>query len=177
MTITKTNISDVVTIDPNVFEDGRGFFTRVFAKEVLKKEKIHFPIVHVNKSFTKQKGTIRGLHYQIPPHQEQKIVQCHQGAIFDVALDIRRNSKTFGRWVGEVLSAENKRMLYIPKGFAHGFQTLEPNCLVEYFVSDYYAPDLERGIRWNDPLFALEWPIPKATLSEKDSMWPFFIKT
>jgi len=164
MKVLKTKIKDVYVIEPNVRGDSRGFFLRVFAKEILKENGINFDIVHINRSMTVEKGTIRGLHYQSSPRREDKIVQCLAGAIFDVALDLRRNSPTFGKWVGEVLSAENKKMLLIPKGCAHAFQTLEANTTVEYFVTEYYAPEREKGIRWNDPFFKIKWPIAKAKL-------------
>lgn len=172
MIYTKTAIEGVYIIDPQPRGDSRGYFMRVFAKEELQKEGVDYSIVQANRSLTGEKGTIRGLHYQIAPMQEDKIVQCLQGSIFDVALDIRPNSSTYGKWVGEVLSAENKRMLLVPKGFAHGFQTLEENCLVEYFVSQYYSPQDERGIRWNDPFHKIAWPIRDAIVSEKDANWP-----
>jgi dTDP-4-dehydrorhamnose 3,5-epimerase len=108
--------------------------------------------------------------------QEDKVVQCLQGSIFDVAVDLRKNSKTYGQWVGETLSAENKRMLLVPKGFAHGFQTLEKNCLVEYFVSQYYYPEYESGMRWDDPFFSINWPIKRPIVSEKDAQWSLFKK-
>jgi dTDP-4-dehydrorhamnose 3,5-epimerase len=130
----------------------------------------------LHRSLTGDKGTIRGLHFQKSPKQEDKIVQCLQGSIFDVAVDLRKNSPTYGKWVGEILSAENKRMLLVPKGFAHGFQTLEKDCLVEYFVSQYYSPTHERGVRWNDPFFNVKWPIAKAVVSEKDGKWPLYTK-
>jgi dTDP-4-dehydrorhamnose 3,5-epimerase len=172
MIIKKTKIEGVFVIDLEPRGDERGYFARVFAKEELAKHGIKYSIVHMNRSLTGDKGTIRGLHYQKYPKQEDKIVQCLQGSIFDVAVDLRKNSKTYGQWVGEILSAENKRMLLVPKGFAHGFQTLEKNCLVEYFVTQYYSPAYERGLRWNDPRFRIEWPIKKAILSEKDANWP-----
>lgn len=172
MIITKTKLEGVYILDLEPRGDERGYFARVFAKEELAKYGISYSIVHINRSLTGDKGTIRGMHYQKSPKQEDKIVQCLQGAIFDVALDLRRGSKTYGQWVGEVLSAENKRMLLVPKGFAHGFQTLEKSTLVEYFVSQYYSPSHERGVRWNDPTFAIKWPISKAIVSAKDGQWP-----
>lgn len=172
MTITKTKIEGVLIIDLGLREDVRGYFTRVFGKDELKKQGISYNIAQINRSMTITKGTIRGLHYQMKPKEEDKIVQCLEGKIFDVALDIRKNSKTFGEWVGVELSKDNKRMLLVPKGFAHGFQTLDKNCVVEYFVSQYYSPTHERGIRWDDPSFNIEWPIKKALLSEKDQSWP-----
>src|SRR3989344_4819957 len=146
MKVKKTKIKGVFVIEPKVRGDDRGFFVRVFAKEVLKTSGVNFNIVHINRSMTVEKGTIRGLHYQTSPRREDKIVQCLAGAIFDVALDLRRNSPTFGKWVGEVLSAANKKMLLIPKGCAHAFHTLERDTLVEYFVTEYYSPDKEKGI-------------------------------
>lgn len=176
MIITKTKIEGVYIIDLTPRGDHRGYFTRVFAKEELAEYGIKYNIAHINRSLTEKKGTIRGLHFQKAPKREDKIVQCLQGSIFDVAVDLRKNSKTYGQWVGEILSAENKRMLLVPKGFAHGFQTLEKNCLVEYFVSQYYYPQHESGLRWDDPYFSINWPLHKVEVSEKDGKWPLFKK-
>ena len=126
MKIKKTKIDGVYSIDLEPRSDGRGYFTRVFASEELKKYGINYEVVHVNRSLTVKKGTIRGLHYQRSPKQEDKIVQCLKGSIFDVALDLRKDSKTYGKWVGEELNAKNMKMLLVPKGVAHAFQTLEP---------------------------------------------------
>lgn len=172
MIFKKTKIHGVYVVTQEPRGDERGYFARIFAREEFKREGLSFNIVHANRSLTAEKGTIRGLHYQVYPKQEDKLVQCIQGSIFDVALDLRKNSETYGQWYGEILSAENKKMLLVPKGFAHGFQTLEKNCLVEYFVTQYYSPVHERGIRWDDPAFGVKWPIKKAILSEKDSNWP-----
>lgn len=174
MIIIETKIKGVYVIDLETKKDSRGYFARIFAKEELKKQGISYDIVHINRSFTKKKGTIRGMHRQVVPKEENKIIQCLTGSIFDVALDLRKNSKTYGQWVGEVLSAENKKLLLIPKGFAHGFQTLKDNALVEYFVSEYYAPEYEIGIRWNDPFHKIAWPIKNPSVSEKDGRWPDF---
>ena len=176
MKYTQTKIKGVyiITIEPR--EDSRGYFSRVFAKEELKKQGIPYPIVHINRSLTHAKGTIRGIHYQTKPYQEDKIIQCLSGRVFDVAVDIRRTSPTFGKWVGIELSENNKKMILIPRGCAHGFQTLEDNCLIEYFVTQYYSPSHERGIVYNDPHFAIKWPIRRAILSEKDQNWPLYEK-
>lgn len=174
MKISKTKIQGVYIIEAEPCIDERGYFARVFAREILKKEGIQFNIAHINRSLTKLKGTVRGIHYQIKPRQEDKIIQCVQGKIFDVAVDLRTNSKTFGKWVGVELSSENKKMLLVPKGCGHAFQTLSPDCLIEYFVSEYYSPKHERGIAWNDPCFKIDWPIKRAKLSEKDNKWPPF---
>lgn len=174
MKITKTKIEGVFIIEPEPREDKRGYLARVFAKEELKKAGIDFSIVHINRSLSKQKGVIRGMHYQKKPKEEDKIIQCLAGKIFDVALDLRSGSKTFGQWVGQIVDPQNKKMLLVPKGCAHGFQTLEKNSVVEYFVTQYYAPDFEEGVRYNDPYFSIDWPIKKAILSEKDANWPDF---
>lgn len=176
MRFTKTKIKGVYIIEPEPREDSRGYFARIFAKEELKEKGISFPIVHINRSVSKDKGVIRGIHYQRYPKGEDKIIQCVQGKIFDVAIDIRKNSKTYGHWVGEVLDAHNKKMLLVPKGCAHAFQTLEKNSLVEYFVTQYYSPLYEQGIRYNDPFFHINWPIKKIIVSEKDRSWPDFEK-
>jgi len=174
MIFTKTKIEGVFIITQEQRIDKRGYFSRIFAKEELKKIGIPFEIAHINRSLTFDKGTVRGMHYQIRPKQEDKIVQCINGKVFDVALDLRKESKTYGKWIGEELSGKNRKMLLLPKGVAHGFQTLEKNSLVEYFVSQYYSPTHERGIRFDDSAFKIKWPIKKAILSEKDSGWPAF---
>lgn len=174
MTFTKTKLKGVYVVTPEPREDSRGYFARIFAKEELKKQGISFSIVHINRSLSKNKGVIRGIHYQTYPKGEDKIIQCVQGRIFDVAIDIRKNSKTYGQWVSEILTSDNRKMLLVPKGCAHGFQTLEKNSLVEYFVTQYYSPEYEQGIRYNDPFFDINWPIKKAIVSDKDGKWPDF---
>ncbi len=174
MKIYRTGIKGVFVVEPQPRVDERGYFTRVFAKEILKQNGISFSVAHINQSLTKIKGTIRGIHYQIKPRQEDKIIQCLQGKIFDVAVDLRPKSPTFGKWVGVKLSDKNKKMLLVPKGCGHAFQTLSTNCLIEYFVSEYYSPEYERGLAWNDPFFKIAWPIKHAILSEKDKSWPLF---
>lgn len=174
MIFEKTKIEGVYIITQEPRTDERGYFARIFAKEELKKNGIEFDVVHANRSLTLDRGMIRGLHYQKYPKQEDKLVHCIKGAIFDVALDLRKGSKTYGQWVGELLTEENKKMLLVPKGFAHGFQSLKKNCLVEYFVTQYYSGKHEKGVRWNDPKFAITWPIKKAILSKKDSEWPLY---
>lgn len=174
MKLNKTIIKDVFVLEMEPIVDSRGYFTRVFAKEFLKENDINYNIVHINRSLTKEKGTIRGMHYQKNPTAEDKIIQCIVGRVFDVVIDIRKNSPTYRKWVGVELSGENRKMMLIPKGCAHGFQTLEKDCLIEYFVSSYYSPMHERGILWSDPLFNVSWPIKKAKLSDKDQKWPVF---
>jgi len=174
MKITQTKINGVYVIELEPREDSRGYFVRIFAKEELKKAGISFSIVHINRSLSKEKGVIRGLHYQKNPKSEDKIIQCLSGRIFDVAVDIRKKSSTYGQYVSEVLTPENKKMLLVPKGCAHGFQTLERNSLIEYFVTEYYSPSHEQGIRYNDPFLGINWPIKQGIVSEKDGNWPDF---
>ncbi len=173
MKIIKTKIDGVFLIDLAPRLDGRGYFTRVFCVDELKKADIKYKILQINRSLTEKKGTIRGLHYQKKPMQEDKIVQCLTGSIFDVAVDLRKNSKTYGKWFGVELSSKNKRLLLIPKGCAHGFQTLEKNVTVEYFVSQFYESSKESGIRWDDPSIKIKWPIKKVNSSQKDASWPY----
>jgi dTDP-4-dehydrorhamnose 3,5-epimerase len=176
MIFTKTKINGVYIITQELRVDSRGYFSRIFAKEELKKHRISFNIVHANRSLTVERGMIRGMHYQRYPKQEDKLVQCIKGSIFDVAVDLRRGSKTYGQWVGEILSEENRKMMLVPKGLAHGFQTFKKNCLVEYFVTERYAPSYESGIRYNDPFFNIGWPIKNAIASSKDGSWPDYKK-
>jgi dTDP-4-dehydrorhamnose 3,5-epimerase len=172
MIITPTELKDLQIIkrDPRI--DERGSFVRVFAKEELLQAGIDFTIVHINQGFSKQTGTLRGLHYQIPPKEEAKIFQCVKGKVFDVAVDMRENSPTYRKWFGIELSEDNNTMVYIPKGFAHGYQTLTDNALVEYFVNEYYAPESESGVRWDDPILNIAWPIKTPILSPKDQTLP-----
>jgi dTDP-4-dehydrorhamnose 3,5-epimerase len=129
---------------------------------------LEYEIVQINNSLTEKMHTLRGLHYQLPPRAEVKIVSCIRGSLFDVILDIREGSSTFGEWFGVELSAENRRMLYVPRGFAHGFMTLEDHTEAFYLLTEFYSPELERGIRWNDPKFGIRWPAEPRVVSEKD---------
>lgn len=168
----KTKIDGLYIIKPELKIDERGYFARIFCEEEFKKNSLVFRIVQANQSLTKRKGTIRGMHFQKPPKAEDKIVFCIQGAIYDVAIDLRQNSPTYGQWVAEELSEENKKMFLIPKGFAHGFQLLTDESEVLYFLSEFYSPEYETGVRWNDPFFNIKWPIENPILSEKDKNWP-----
>jgi dTDP-4-dehydrorhamnose 3,5-epimerase len=170
--LTATKIAGVygVTLEPR--GDARGYFARVFDMTRMREVDPKFQIVQINRSLTQARGTVRGLHYQHAPKAEDKLVQCLQGKIFDVAVDLRSDSPTYRQWVGRELSAENKELLLVPKGCAHGFQTLTDDCLVEYFVSEYYAPETEGGVRWNDPAIGVDWPLADPFTSEKDAAWP-----
>jgi len=168
-------ISPVQLIHPRRFGDARGWFTEVYSEPAFAKLEIDCRFVQDNHSLSVPKYTLRGLHFQTPPRGQDKLVRCVRGAIFDVAVDVRKGSPTYGRWVGAELSAENGHQLFIPIGFAHGFLTLEDNCEVTYKCSDTYAPDADGGIRWDDPTIGIDWPMPVDTppeLSAKDVVQP-----
>ena len=166
-----TPIEDLFIVEPAVFEDPRGYFFESYNKTAFAKQGIDLEFLQDNQSIS-QKGVLRGLHFQNPPFAQGKLVRVLRGAVLDVVVDIRKKSKTYGKWINIELTPQNKKMLLVPKGCAHGFQALEKNTVVEYFVSQYYAPSSESGIRWNDPFFKIQWPIRKAILSSKDEQWP-----
>ncbi len=166
----KLEIPEVILIKPKVFEDVRGFFMEAYKASVFAQAGINYAFVQDNHSKSK-KGVLRGLHYQLEPKAQGKLVRCIKGKIWDVAVDIRRGSPTFGRWVAVELSEENKYMLWIPPGFAHGFLALE-DCEIIYKCTEEYAPELDRGIIWNDPDIAISWPIDNPILSAKDAKLP-----
>lgn len=168
MKFIKTKLKDLYIIQSEPFEDDRGRFYRILCKNELKEIGHTKEIVQINHSLTTQKGTIRGMHFQYPPKAEIKFVKCINGKVFDVAIDLRKNSPTFLEWYGELLSAKNLKMMYIPEGFAHGFQTLEENSELLYFHTEFYSPKHEGGIRYNDPLIGINWPLEVSYLSEKD---------
>ena len=170
MKIHPTSLEGVFVIQPQVFADSRGFFAETFHQEKYGKIGIHHPFVQDNLSRSVQ-STLRGLHYQLK-HPQAKLVQVIQGAIFDVAVDIRRGSPTFGKWTGVELTDENKRQIYIPEGFAHGFCVLSATAYVTYKCSDLYAPDDEGGILYSDPDIGIRWPVAEPLLSEKDGQYP-----
>jgi len=165
-------IPDVIRVEPDVYPDERGWFKESYRKELFEKHGIG-PFVQDNVSFS-SRGVLRGLHFQSPPKVQGKLVQCLSGKIQDVAVDIRKDSPTFGKWVAETLSAENHHMLWLPPGFAHGFIVLSETALVMYKVTVPYAPELDRGIRWDDPDLAVDWPVSSPVVSPKDAELPFF---
>ncbi len=175
MLFTETNIKGVYSIHPELKKDIRGYFTRIYCKNELSNTSLRLHIVQINQSCSLHAGTIRGLHVQKAPFAEDKLVQCLKGSVFDVVVDLRVKSKTYGKWIGEVLSEKNKKMMFVPKGCAHGYQTLENNSIIQYAVSAYYTPKAEFGIRWDDSYFQIKWPIKKVVLSEKDSSWKNFV--
>ncbi|GKX41510.1 dTDP-4-dehydrorhamnose 3,5-epimerase [Pectobacterium odoriferum] len=173
MKIIDTKITDLKIIEPTVFGDERGFFFESFNKNKFE-EAIGYSVDFVQDNHSKSsQGVLRGLHYQLAPHAQGKLVRCIEGEVFDVAVDIRQSSSTFGQWVGVHLSAENKRQFWIPEGFAHGFVTLSNSAEFLYKATDYYAPQSERSIRWDDQELNIIWPLSIVQLSEKDKNAPF----
>ncbi len=175
MQVIKTSIPDLNIIEPKVFTDSRGYFFEAYNQEVLEKQSITYRFVQDNQSKSGY-GVIRGLHYQLNPKAQTKLVRVLEGTIFDVAVDVRQGSPTFGRWFGVELSAENRKQLLIPKGFAHGFAVLSETAVVLYKCDELYAPECDAGIRFDDPTLNINWGIPsnKIVLSEKDSKLPTF---
>lgn len=168
-------IPEVLVIEPRRLGDARGFFCETFRSDKLAEQGFTVPFVQDNHSLSAQPGTLRGLHYQRPPHAQDKLIRVIRGAILDVAVDIREGSPTYGRSVSARISAENGSQILVPKGFAHGFVTLEPDTEVLYKVTDYYAPDCDAGILWNDPDLAVDWEFAgEPTLSAKDAALPAF---
>ena len=176
MQVQPLTIPDVKVLISRKFDDRRGFFSEVYSRRALADAGIDTDFVQDNHSLSARKGTVRGLHFQTPPHAQDKLVRVVRGAVFDVAVDLRRSSPTYGRHVSVVLSAEAWNQILVPVGFAHGFMTLEPDTEVVYKVSDYYAPDHDTGLLWNDPALDIRWPIQEneAALSDKDRRQPGF---
>lgn len=172
MIFNRTPLPGAYTIDLEKRGDERGFFARVFCEQELAGHDLAARFVQVNNSLSAEPGTLRGLHYQAGDAWETKIVRCIRGSMWDVILDLRPDSATCGQWFGATLSADNRTMMYCPKGFAHGFITLEPDTEAFYLVDAPYTPEAERGVRWNDPRFAIEWPMEPTVMSEKDQHWP-----
>lgn len=172
MKIIQTPLQDAFVLEPEPFVDERGNFSRIFCQQELQEIGHHKKIVQINHSLTRQKGVIRGMHFQYPPKAEIKMVKCLRGSIFDVIIDLRRGSPTLLQWHGEILSAEDMKMIYIPEGFAHGFQTLEENCELLYLHTELYSPEHEEGVRYNDPAINISWPMEVTDLSERDKKHP-----
>lgn len=167
-------LSGAYLIDLTPRRDSRGFFARLFCEDEMRQHGLSAKIAQMNNSLSAQKGTLRGLHYQLPPHAETKIVRCVRGAVWDCIVDLRPESPTFKQWHGAELSAENRTMMYVPKGFAHGFVTLVEDSELVYMVDEPYNAQSERGIRWNDPAFGITWPLVPTLVSERDQEHPFF---
>jgi dTDP-4-dehydrorhamnose 3,5-epimerase len=172
MKFIETKLQGAFIIRPDIIEDERGFFARTFCRREFEDHGLNPDLVQCNISFNKQKGTLRGMHYQAAPHTEAKLVRCTAGAIYDVIIDLRRDSPTFRQWLAEELAADSYCMLYIPQGCAHGFQTLTDNAEVFYQHSAAYSPDHACGIRFNDPALNIAWPLPVSVISAKDQIYP-----
>jgi dTDP-4-dehydrorhamnose 3,5-epimerase len=174
MRFTPSGLPDTVIVDIEGHVDQRGLFARTFCEEEFAAAGLPTRFVQSSVSFNTRRGTLRGLHYQAPPKSEGKVVRCTRGAIQDVVIDLRPASVTFLRWIAVELTAENRRALYIPPGCAHGFQTLSDDSEVLYLMTEFYAPEMARGVRWNDPVFGIDWPIADPTMSERDASYPDF---
>lgn len=172
MKVTETKLPGVYLIESDVFGDARGWFMESWSKRKFEEGGLYVDFLQDNHSYSAEKGTLRGLHYQLNPMAQAKLLRATRGTIFDVAVDIRKGSPNYAKWVGYELSAENKRQLFIPRGFAHGFITLTDDVEVQYKADNYYAPDCDGNIRWDDPEIGIQWPIEPTILSDKDEKAP-----
>jgi dTDP-4-dehydrorhamnose 3,5-epimerase len=172
MRFTQIEIAGAKVIDPTPHEDDRGRFFRAWCTQEFAEQGINFAPVQANMGFSTRKGTVRGMHYQVAPALEAKLVRCTRGAMFDVVLDVRPDSKTYGKWYGVELAADNGRMLFLPEGCAHGYQTLEDRTEMYYMASHIYTPSSARGVRFDDPAFQIKWPLAVSVISEQDRNWP-----
>jgi dTDP-4-dehydrorhamnose 3,5-epimerase len=176
MRFIELDLKGAYLIEPDRLEDERGFFARTWCRREFEACGLTSRLVQCNISFNRRRGTLRGMHYQAEPHSETKLVRCTRGAIYDVIIDLRPSSPTFKRWVSAELTADNRRMLYIPEGFAHGLQTLVDDTEVLYQMSEFYVPEAARGVRWDDPAFDIRWPpVEERVMSEKDRTYPDFL--
>ena len=172
MTFAETKLKGAFVVEMQKLEDERGFFARSWCEREFREHGLDYRLVQCNVSFNKRKGTLRGMHYQVPPFAESKLVRCTRGALFDVMLDLRPDSDTFLQWTAVELTDGNGKMAFVPKGFGHGFQTLEENTEISYHMSEFYAPESARGVRWNDPLFNITWPGGELTITDRDNQYP-----
>ena len=167
-----TKLKDAHIIEIEKLEDTRGFFARSWCRNEFDEHGLVSTVVQANISWNRKRGTLRGMHYQVAPYEEVKLVRCSRGSIYDVIIDLRKASPTYKQWLGVELKANDYKLLYVPGGFAHGFQTLEDDTEVVYQVSQFYTPGAEAGLRWNDPAFNIEWPLVVQVISDKDRNWP-----
>lgn len=170
----QTRVAGVFEVHLEPINDERGFFARSWCEREFREHGLNPRIAQCNVSFNEKRGTLRGLHFQAKPHAEAKLVRCTQGSLYDVAVDLRVTSPTFKQWIGIMLNASNRHMIYIPEGVAHGFLTLEDQTEISYMMSESYYPELSRGVRWNDPAFEIAWPDAVAVISERDKNYPDF---
>lgn len=173
MRFEQTELPDAYIIELEKIEDERGFFARAWDEKEFAQAGLETRVVQCNNSLSRHKGTLRGMHFQKSPYEEVKLIRCIRGAIYDVIVDLRADSSTYRSWVGVELSDDNRRSLYVPKGFAHGFQTLTDDAETFYMVSEFYTPEAEGGIRWDDPAIGIEWPMEPTQISDKDASWPY----
>lgn len=173
MLFEKTNVEGLWIISPKLIEDQRGFFARIVCEREFEEHGLPNQWVQQNIAFNHKKGTLRGMHYQIGEAAEIKVVRCTQGSIYDVAVDFRKDSPTYLKWIGVELSSHNHKMFYIPEGFAHGYITLTDKAEISYLVSEFYTPGAEAGLRYDDPKIGISWPIEPIIISDKDSSWPY----
>lgn len=174
MILNEMKLKGSYIIEIDKLKDVRGFFSRTWDKELFHKIGLRYDILQSNISYNKRKGTIRGIHYQEKPYEEAKLVSCIRGSVYEVFIDLRKNSKTFRQWYSVRLTDKNFKMLYVPKGFALGFQTLENNTILAYQMFQKYMPKYAKGVRWNDPTFNIKWPLKVTVLSKKDQLWKEF---
>lgn len=174
MIFTETKLKGAYLLEPERYEDERGFFSRSWSQREFAARGLEAGFVECNISFNKRKGTLRGMHFQVAPHAQPKLVRCTMGAVYDVIVDLRADSETFRQWVPAELSDQNRLMLFIPEGFAHGFQTLADNTELFYQMAGYYAPECASGVRWNDPAFGIQWPEDERIIIARDQQYPDF---
>ena len=176
MIFTETKLAGAFIIDLEKVKDERGFFARCWCQKEFSAHGLNPTIVQVNIGHSTVRGTLRGMHFQVAPYAEVKVVYCSRGALYDVIVDVREGSPTRGQWVGVELTADNGRMLYVPEGFAHGYQTLEDETDLVYHTSQFYSKDAAKGVRYNDPAFNIPWPLPISVISAGDKQWPNFYR-
>jgi dTDP-4-dehydrorhamnose 3,5-epimerase len=176
MVFIETGLKGAYVIEIERIQDNRGFFARGWCQKEFQANKLNSRLVQSNIAFSKKKGTLRGMHYQVAPHAEVKLVRCTKGAIYDVVIDLRPDSSTFKQWIFAELTEKNFKMIYVPEGFAHGYQSLVDDTEVFYHVSDFYSLEHERGVRYNDQTFQISWPLEISSISDKDKSWPDFSK-
>jgi len=172
MIFTETKLKGAYIINLKRLEDERGFFARTFCQNEFREYGLNTQIAQANISYNRSKGTLRGMHMQAAPYEESKLIKCSRGALYDVIIDMRKGSDTYTQWIAVELSAQNHQMLYVPEGFAHGFITLEDDTEVTYQINQFYTPGSEKGFRWNDPAFGIEWPMEPKVISDRDRNFP-----